>query len=109
MVTIKKQNRSIMQKAKIYIAGKVTGLDYIHVSQKFGKYEKQLMEQGHTPVVPLNLCDKNDAWRTAMSKCIAALLFCDELHLLPCWPNSPGARVERAIALEIGMKIVYVK
>ena len=92
----------------IYIAGKVSGLLYHEVSMKFGAYEKQLLNQGHKPIVPLNLVSRGDTWAEAMGKCTTALLQCNELHLLPCWVDSPGARLEKAIAEHIGLPIVYV-
>lgn len=93
---------------KIYIAGKVTGLDYAETSMKFGKHEVELRRQGHEPVVPLNLVNRSDDWNTAMRKCIAALITCDEIHLLHDWKESRGARMEHSIASDLGMGIIYV-
>lgn len=95
-----------MSKKKIYIAGKVTGLSRVEASFKFGQYEKQLLEQGHEPVVPLNIVPKEASWEEAMKLCLIALLQCDEVHFLPCWTDSPGARIERNIALNLRMMIV---
>jgi hypothetical protein len=94
---------------KIYIAGKVTGLDYAETSMKFGQHEAELKRQGHDPIVPLNLVDRNDTWNTAMRKCIAALLTCDQIHMLHDWKESRGAKMEHDIAAELEMPIIYVK
>jgi len=90
---------------KIYIAGKVSGLPRAETTMKFGSYEKKLMEQGHTPVVPLNFCLHKEAWHTAMRKCLKAMLECDEVHLLHDWNDSPGAQMEREIALKLKIPV----
>lgn len=98
-----------MEKVKrIYIAGKVSGLPWIEVSMKFGSYQKLIKNQGHSPIVPLDLCDKDDAWHIAMRKCITALILCDEVHFLPCWKDSPGARMEHMVAHQLQIPIVEV-
>ena len=66
------------------------------------------MNQGHEPVVPIDICDKDDAWHIAMRKCIAALITCDEAHFLPCWKDSPGARLEHQLAKELQIPIVQI-
>lgn len=94
---------------KIYIAGKVSGLPYHKVSMKFGAHEVELKRQGHEPIVPLNLVDRHaDNWETCMRKCIAALVTCDEIHMLPDWNQSPGARIEWRLANDLGMPIIYI-
>ncbi|HRO17942.1 MAG TPA: DUF4406 domain-containing protein [Ferruginibacter sp.] len=98
-----------MSTKKIYIAGKVTGLPLHKVSMKFGAHEKKLLTDGHTPIVPLNIVNKEDDWTTAMGKCIPALIQCDEVHMLPCWVDSEGAKLEHAIAKNMGIKIIYVR
>jgi hypothetical protein len=42
-----------------------------------------------------------------MKEDISALLTCDAIYLLKNWGDSRGARIERAIALELGIKIIY--
>ena len=97
-----------MKAKKIYIAGKVTGLPYEETLLKFSAYHLQLMQQGHLAVVPLHLCNKDDAWHIAMRKCIAALCTCDEIHMLPDWKDSPGATLEHKIATALQIQIIYV-
>lgn len=97
-----------MSTKKIYIAGKVSGLPYAECSQKFGAYEVKLLRQGHKPVVPLNLVNRTDTWEVAMRKCIAELVTCDEAHFLPCWVDSPGAKLEHMIAERLKIPVVFV-
>jgi len=37
--------------------------------------------------------------------CLAALLTCDEIYLLPGWETSVGARLEFQVAASVGMRI----
>ena len=90
-------------KKKIYIAGKVTGLSRIEVSHKFGKIEKQLMDEGYEVVNPLNVADPHDDWPTAMRKCIKVLMDCDEVYFMPCWKKSAGASVEYNLAVDLAI------
>ena len=92
--------------AKIYIAGKVTGLPWEETFTKFRKYKEHLIELGDEPVNPLDLCDKEDSWPVAMGKCIGALLTCTEIHFLPDWKDSKGANLERFIAFHQCISIV---
>lgn len=94
-------------KKKAYIAGKITGLNLIEASQKFGRKQKELHEQGYETVVPLDIVPHKCSWQEAMKICIPAMLDCDEVHLLPCWQDSPGAKLERDIALRLKMPIVH--
>lgn len=98
-----------MVKKRIYISGKVYGLSVAEVSMKFGLHEKNLLLQGHEPIVPLNFRESNDSWQSVMKKCIAALCTCDEIHMLPDWGNSPEAYWEHEIAMRLKLPILYLK
>ncbi|HIE0838052.1 TPA: DUF4406 domain-containing protein [Pseudomonas aeruginosa] len=41
-----------------------------------------------------------------MRKALAQLITCDAIALLPGWPSSRGANIERSLAFEMGMKVV---
>lgn len=97
-----------MKKKKIYIAGKVSGLPSAETSMKFGTHEKKLLTEGHTPIVPLNLCEPGEDWYAAMKKCLREMLLCDEVHMLYDWQSSRGATLEHLVAANLGIKIVYV-
>lgn len=43
-----------------------------------------------------------------MRKALAQLVTCDAIALLPGWPSSRGANIERSLAFEMGMKVVMV-
>ena len=97
-----------MQQKKIYIAGKITDEPLQEVTMRFGAKEKELREQGHTVINPLALSvGRQISWEAIMKECIAALMECDEVHLLPSWQGSKGATLERNIAEGLNMKVVY--
>ena len=49
----------------------------------------------------------DDNWATCMRRCLAALMRCDYVCLLPGWEQSRGARLEVRTARDVGMGFVY--
>jgi hypothetical protein len=98
-------------KKKIYIAGKVTGLPWEEVKARFAVKQHELEEAGHDVCNPCEMAEKNNwhslPWGEIMRSCIAALMFADELHLLPRWQDSRGAILEHDTAQRVGIPIVY--
>ncbi len=46
-------------------------------------------------------------WIQFMKEDLAALLHCDAIFMLTNWVHSQGARIEHAIAKELGLTITY--
>jgi hypothetical protein len=97
---------------KLYIAGKITGLDYNDALAKFAKAAELLRAFGHEPVNPMaeNGLDgdgKEYPWAEYMKRDIPHLLRCDGIYLLPCWQDSKGACLEKYLAETLGMPIVH--
>lgn len=97
---------------KIYIAGKISGLSYSEAVAKFAKAADLLRRLGHEPVNPMEVNGldgdgKEYPWAEYMKRDIPILLDCDAIYLLPDWQDSKGARLEKYIADELGMLIVY--
>ena len=89
---------------KIYIIGAVTGYDPDEVRDKFATSERRLKEMGLTPVNPVNIVPEGLNWVAAMKICIAALIECDAVFLLPDWERSKGAMLEVMIARNLEIK-----
>ena len=95
-----------MATKKIYLAGKVSGLSRQEAFDKFEKTEKRLIDSGYKVVNPMRITSSDDTWEAAMKTCIKALVDCEEIHLLPCWKESRGATIERALAISLQIPIV---
>lgn len=92
----------------IYIAGKVSGLHYPDVVEKFAKRAEQLGARGYSVFNPVDFVDESCTWEEAMRICMAHLPYCDHIDLLPDWQSSKGATFERECALKMGIPI-YVE
>jgi len=91
-------------KPRVYIAGKVTGEHPEACAVKFAKAEQLIQAHGFETVNPLAVVnDWNATWSSAMRKCISALMQCDHIYLLPCVAHSPGARIEKQLAEQLGI------
>lgn len=93
-------------KKKVYIAGKVTGLNPDIVSSKFQNAEIQVELLGFEAVNPIKVVNNiTEPWESAMKICVKAMLECDAVVILPCWSLSTGARIERQLAAALGIPI----
>ena len=94
---------------KIYISGKITGLNQTDVEKKFETQEFFLQSKGYVVVNPLKICpfDKKKKWHDYMIKDIEELLRCDAIFMLKDWGQSKGARIEYEIAKELELKIFF--
>jgi hypothetical protein len=93
----------------IYIAGKITGLEYEASAKLFQDAETVIEKAGHTPLNPLTIVDQDDEreWEDYMLDAIEIVLVsCEAVYMLSNWRESRGARIEHAIA-EITAKPIY--
>lgn len=92
---------------KIYISGKITGLKKEVYRGKFKKAAKLLKEAGYTVVDPSRL----DVYKLTYAQYMALdgmlLGFCDAIYLLDNWQDSNGAKIEKEMAENLGLKIIY--
>lgn len=88
----------------VYIAGKVTGLDYTGVRAKFARREVQLIDAGYVVINPCDLISEHEDWQTAMKISLALLSFADLISLLPDWHESQGATLEKQLADKFNIK-----
>lgn len=88
---------------RVYIIGAVTGLEREAVVAKFEKAANALKGAGMVPVNPVDLVPAETSWNNAMRQCIAALVTCDAVVILPDWNNSKGAYLEVMIARNLDM------
>lgn len=94
-------------KPKIYIAGKVTGEAKENCQAKFNQAQKELEELGFDAINPVALVNNwNATWSEAMRICIAALMECEAIYMLPCSGKSKGAKIEHAVSKKLGMPVL---
>lgn len=97
-------------KNKIYISSKISGIED-KAQQLFEDAEAYLREYlGFEVVNPMKIEHKHDkSWTNYMKADIREMMDCDAIYMLKNWTDSKGAEIERRIALDLGMKIIYEK
>lgn len=74
----------------------------------FNYAETQLLLQGYEVVNPVTINpDPNADWYDCIVADILAMKDCDTIYMLNGWYASPGANIERWVAIKNNMKIVY--
>lgn len=96
---------------RIYISGKITGLDYEVAKGYFCTVEEKLKEAGHIGINPMTLVPYKEGktWEEYMLDDIKLLFSCDAIIMLENWLDSKGARMEHEIAKTHGLQIFYCK
>jgi len=93
---------------RVYIAGKVSGEEYEKCVAKFTDAADRLKSSGMIPVNPMNFVPKDMDWKGAMKLCIRSLVTCDYMLLLDDWKESKGAKLERSLAVVLGIPIINI-
>jgi hypothetical protein len=96
---------------KIYISGQISGLEYADAFERFEQAENKFKDDNWDEIVnPMKLNHKHDkSWENYMLVDIKALFESDAIYMLNNWGNSKGARIERSIAIEMDIIIIYEK
>lgn len=93
---------------KIYISGKITGMDLSESKELFARAENILMIKGWKVKNPHKFqfdTSNGERWEMYMRVCIKELCDCDAIYLLPNWMSSEGAQWELNIARRLGLRI----
>ena len=91
---------------KIYISGKITGLD--NAKEIFDAAEKKVSEnyQDAEIVNPMKLPHDHDkTWESYMRDCLVEMMRCDTIYVLENWEDSKGAKLEVALAIQLNFNI----
>ena len=92
---------------RVYIAGPCSGIKDLNYPA-FHAAADRLRTAGHhveNPAEnPIPVC--GGTWAGWMRMAIRQLATCDSIHMLPGWEDSRGARIERILAIELGMEFV---
>lgn len=95
---------------KIYISGKISGLEPIEYRAKFANAEHYLRNMGYSPLNPAAVNARlpdDTTYEQYMAMSLLMLSFCDGIYLLDNWQDSPGSLREKAEAEKNGLKIMY--
>ena len=102
------KNSQKVENMKIYLSGKISGTDLDYVRRLFDKVATTLRALGHEVTNPLcNGLSESDPWEDHIAKDIINLIDCEGIYMLQGWEDSQGARIEHAVAKEIGLKVMY--
>jgi hypothetical protein len=102
-----------MKREKVYISGKISGLDFDEACRRFGEAEKHLQKLGYRTSNPtkMTLCvwlAQHGHYRLCLILQLALLcISCQCIYLLDGWHTSDGARAERAVARVMGITALY--
>lgn len=93
---------------RVYVAGPMTGLPELNFPA-FHAASNKLRQSGYEVINPAEInVDPALGWETCMRADIAQLVTCEYIALLPGWENSKGARLEKHIADNLGMRPIFV-
>jgi hypothetical protein len=97
---------------KAYLSGKISGLPMLEVIEKFEIAELQLKAAGFEVINPVKLDHtKNEHrdWSLYMKTDLQAMLDhdCNYIYMLPCWQQSPGAKIELQLAISLGYSVIW--
>lgn len=93
---------------KIYIAGKISGLNREDVIKKFEAAQKSLVAKGHQVFIPSVLPAYEEvSHEDYLHICYAIIDVCDAVYMLSDWQQSEGAILEFDYAQQKQKKIIY--
>lgn len=95
-------------KNKVYISGKITGLDYEVAKSNFKKAQEKLINEGFIVLNPMELEHNHDlSWENYMRIDLIAMLDCTHIYMLNGWGNSRGAYIELTLAKDLNFNIIF--
>ncbi|WP_345212039.1 DUF4406 domain-containing protein [Mucilaginibacter gynuensis] len=94
---------------RIYLSGKITGQSITISKAVFWSAEVKLKQQGHEVINPMELDHSHRGdWISYMIVDIEALIRkAEAIYMIDGWGESRGARIEYAIAKELGIPILF--
>ena len=100
---------------RIYLSGKITGLDKEVYSRQFARAESFYKTGGFDVVNPVKIGEEvlkinpKAEWEDFMQEDLKALRTCTHIVLLEGWEESKGAKIEKAEAEKLGLEIMHLK
>lgn len=100
---------------KVYLSGKMTGLDKGVYELNFMRAEQFYKSCGYVVVNPCKLAEAllhvnpEAEYEDFMKADLKALKDCTHIAMLEGWADSPGAKREKAEAERLGLEVMYLK
>lgn len=99
-----------MKPQKIYISGKISGLETEHAIQLFEAAEQKIavnFPEAKT-VNPFKIEHNHDlSWENYMRFDLIAMLTCDSIYMLKNWKDSKGATIEYNLAVALNFNVLF--
>jgi len=93
---------------KIYIAGKISGLERKDIDEKFETAKAEFLKSGHQVFIPSVLPAYDEvSHEEYLHICYAMIDICDAIYMLKDWQKSMGARLELQYAADHRKKLLY--
>ena len=104
---------------KVYLAGPMTGMPQFNFPA-FDAAAEALEDDGHRVFNPAQM-DRDVGFdpastvvspkflRDALRRDLSAICECDAIAMLPGWEQSGGARIEWALAVHLGLEVMYLR
>lgn len=99
-----------MHPKKIYISGKISGLDTNIAVRHFEVAETELNNKYPDAIIvnPFKIEHNHDlTWESYMRNDLIAMLACDTIYMLKNWPDSKGAVIELDLAQKLKFNILF--
>ena len=100
---------------RIYLSGKITGLDKEVYSRQFARAESFYKTSGFEVINPVKIGEEvlkinpKAEWQDFMIRDLEALRTCTHIALLEGWEESKGAKMEKSEAEKLGLEIMYLR
>ena len=106
-----KQSNEEKRKAKIYIAGRVSGVKPEVYEKQFATVKAELEKAGHEVINPLTDIPHEDTtnWGLTIMECLPYVAQCDCIAMLPGWEKSDGAQIEYHFACGHKLQVLQVR
>ena len=92
---------------RIYISGPMTGMEDLN-REAFAAAENLLREQGNIPINPHRFPEQGGYQDYLQFDLEIIATSADAVALLPGWEQSPGAKKELQLALELKLEIIIL-
>ena len=96
-------------KEKIYISGKISGLEFEDAYKKFMDAQLKYESAGFEVVNPMKITHDHDlTWESYMKADLKEMMDCDAILMQNNWKDSKGAIVEHNLAKDLGLAIMHI-